>query len=404
MKKRILCIGPTNTPHTLRPVHCLLQHGYEVLLFGGPIDPFKGAHPEGYHFVMAQESFANSDITIDMLTLIKHKFKPDLIHVHWADFRVWQCAMAKLSPVIVSVWGSDLNECVARHANGTLYRTEKYTDIMPTALSTATAIIVDDPFMVQKSNFVTSNSVPVHLNHLGVDDLFFERDLQGEQALRAALRVRPDQKIICSPRAIREDYQHELIIRAFAKVAHETDSVLVIKNYVAQLWTPGHDRRKGAVGRVQSGALDGEGLALQKLATRLGVWQKVRFTDSLSLPELRDLYAISHILVNMPRLDGFPVTFVEAGALGTSVITCAQPAYDLEWVREHFTVLPEATVDCLAAAFSTHLKAPEIKNMALQATIRGGWTHRHYCQKLLALYEQLLAGAPQASTSKDRLS
>ena len=387
----IIFVG-IHCPHTARPLRFLLQAGHQVVMLTYGEDPLLGEKHAGYTCIRLPGGLECTQEIALLLQHLKKKFKPDILHVHFANYRVWQCTLLPIAPTVVSVWGSDINTLVDMDEEGRLIPTDAYDPLVEEGLRKAALVIVDDPAMVRKVEFMTDGSVPVCLNHLGVDDTFFEEDIQEQRALRHKLGLPEGIPVITSPRAFLESNGHELILRAFARVAKRHDAVLVLKTFNAMFWSPSTDTI--SVPKCQEHDVEATAylLKMQKLATQLGVWRQTVFCGSLSIADLRSLYGLSTALVNMPTRDGFPVTFLEAAACKSEVVTCWHPAYAVPLVEKHFHVLPEAKAEVLAEALEETLLRPASleARCAAQEEVRANWTHARYCRELVCMYGSML--------------
>ena len=387
----ILFVGYAS-PHVRRPLRALLEAGHRVCMGTLRGDPMGGASHRGYTCVPLPDGLQHTKEFILKMHSIKKAFKPDILHVHYADFRVWQCSLLDVAPMVVSVWGSDMNLLVELDEQGRPTPTAFYDPCVEEGMRKAAACIVDDPAMQQKVDFVTGGTIPVTLAPLGADSLFFVDDAQGRAALRQRLNLPEGIPLFVSPRAFSDFYGHDVIVEGFAALAKRRDALLLLKTFIPSGWTPTIDKQSQA---VNTGEDDAQGQYLrtvQKIATRAGVWNKVRFCGSLSLEDLRNLYGIANALINMPARDGFPVTFAEAAACGAEVVTRWHPAYAVPLVEKFFRVLPEHEPSVLARALHEVLDQPATpeKRQAMREEARIHWSHDSYCRELLRVYSEAL--------------
>lgn len=373
---RILMIAPTNTPHGVRPARSLLQKGYSVCLFGyHSKDPLLGEQWPNYTYV--PDPTGGSPQTVKdikkIATVLQHiyqAFQPDLIHIHWISWHLQICASLGMRPLVVSIWGSDLNNTLSLNDSG------EYTwrDDLPCAarsLAVADYLIVDDPTMLGKCAFA-ADKVPTRILPLGADEVFFAVDDESSTRIRRRLSL-TQKYIFTAPRLLNPIYRTPDILRAFALVAKEMDAVLILKKFLV---------------REQSSVV-----MLQQLAKILGIEKQVRFYNIFSPADLRDLYAVSSALINFPARDAFPVTFAEAAACGARVITCWHPAYDVPLVKNFFTILPDDSVASLAQAIQHCIANPFAGNenrVAEQELARREYSHETYIRELISIYFSLV--------------
>lgn len=390
----VLFVGYAS-PHVYRPIRFLLDSGHKVCMASYRGDPMEGERHPSYSCISVPDTIERTSEFVLALQMAKKVFKPDVIHVHYADYQAWQCSLMPVAPMVISVWGSDINRQVGLDEQGAPMALPGYEAIVEEAMRKAAAVIVDDPVMIRKVDFMTGGSVPITLAHLGADDVFFEDDPRGRAALRRKLELPEGVPLIVSARAFSEFYRHEDIVDAFSLVAEQRDAVLLFKTFTANGWNPSADTASDARFDPRKSAEASYLRAVQKRATHRGVWRKVRFCGSLSLPDLRNLYALADVVVNMPTRDAFPVTFVEAAACGAKVVTCWHPAYDVPLVKNHFNILAESTPEAMARSLLEVLDNPPTAEyrQAAREEARTHWKHESYGRKLLRVYHEAARGA-----------
>lgn len=134
---------------------------------------------------------------------------------------------------------------------------------------------------------------------------------------------------------------------------------------------------------------------LQRLATRLGVIEHVRFTGRRQPERLRDYYCAADVAVTTPWYEPFGLTPLEAMACGRPVIGSAVGGltYTIEDGKTGFLVPPRCP-EALAARLQQLLAQPqECRRMGQAARTR---VEREFSWPIVAmrtgaLYEQLLA-------------
>lgn len=375
-KLKILTIANSASPHAQRPVRSLLDAGHSVLLFDyKEKDPFQGENFEGRYIHVPDPSggmfadkkdFKNVECILNKIFKV---FSPDIIHIHWISWHLSICAKLHFCPLVVSVWGSDLNTAITENPLGVyswcddLFRPAR-------TLQLADHIIVDDITMIAKCAFAAPG-IPTSLYPLGVDEAFFVPSMEHTDKIRHLLHI-GNEMIFTVPRLLAPLYRPDMILQAFALAARGTDTILVFKKFFSP---------DMAVIR-----------RLRHLAHLLGVEAQVRFCPALSLTDLRDLYAASAALLNFPVRDAFPVTFAEAAACGAPVITHFLPAYDVPLVTECFDVLPEASVECMAAAIQRRMERAPDESILRRARelARRDYSHASYVRGVLSVYNTLI--------------
>lgn len=377
---RILTIAPADSPHTIRPVRSFLKLGHSVCLFGYHAEnPFERenwpryawiADPAGEPVPLTDEAAFKSRFT---LQAAYRAFQPDVVHIHWISWHLPLCAGLHMRPLVVSVWGSDLNCALCETAVGNYaWQEDNASTCVAKNLPLADHLIVDDPSMLAKCAFAAPN-VPISYLSPGVDKCFFESDAESIARIRARLSL-SQKHIFTVPRLLAPAYRIPEIMQAFAIAARNTDSVLVLKKYLI--------KDQSFVQRLRG------------LSQQLGIENQVRIYGTLSQQDLRDLYCASTALINFPVRDAFPVTFAEAAACGARVITCRHPAYDVPLVKKFFSVLPDDSVESLAEAIRGHITNPPPEDPAwrhaMKETAYAEYSHAKYVREVLSLYALLV--------------
>src|SRR5947209_2461077 len=121
---KVMKIAPWYSIHSIRPLNWLLKYGHEVIFVGS-----KDPNPESreryrfipYPFARGARVYRKilgpkrGDRVVDwMLASLLHRIwrgaRPDIVHVHYVDQCAYHCAKGGLSPLLLTVWGSDINQ------------------------------------------------------------------------------------------------------------------------------------------------------------------------------------------------------------------------------------------------------------------------------------------------------
>src|SRR5262249_14696008 len=78
------------------------------------------------------------------LRLLHRRTQADVVHVHWVDKRAFDCAEAGLRPLVLTVWGSDINRFFLPDVD------ECERVWVAKALAAADLVLVDSPDMPEK--------------------------------------------------------------------------------------------------------------------------------------------------------------------------------------------------------------------------------------------------------------
>ncbi|MBQ4568208.1 MAG: glycosyltransferase family 4 protein [Desulfovibrio sp.] len=375
---RILVLSHTATPHTVRPVEHLLRQGHEVVMVGA-----QNPWPEGragFAHVLRQGAFTGLP---RLLRDIGRLFAPHVVHVHYAWLEVLYSVQAHIAPVVVSVWGSDINDFVSLTPRGCAWR-----PFMPRRLDLRRAfpgvarVIIDDATMFDKCRFIAPDCAPIELLHLGVDTRQFRPPTGEERAqARARLGFAPEDVVLFSPRVMSRAYNQATILRCFAAAAAQNSRArLILKTYI-----PGGSRADSDYAQK-----------LARAAAALPCSQQIRFVPPVPSEELHTLYWASDGVINYPQEDGFPVTLAEAAATCTPIITTMLPAYAGTFAeKDAFRIITDA--GSLTSALTAFLHSPALPEAQLRdardAVLRA-YDFDNYTQRLSCIYQEIVCEHP----------
>ncbi|MGC8490865.1 MAG: glycosyltransferase [Syntrophobacteraceae bacterium] len=278
--------------------------GHEVL-FMDVNNPFPDGH-RGYGFVPIR--YGHEAYVIKQLQDVQKQFKPDVVHVHFVDQRAFLCARAGLRPLVLSVWGSDINDHFLPGADTTRRH------MMSMTLSAADLVVVDAPFMETRCRELAGRNIRTELIHLGVNGELFRPGYTKEAAdWRRKLDVPQKAGVMLSARAWAPHYRQREIMEAFSRAIPRLnrESILLYKI---------HNRISYPENRKYE-------MELRNLAIELGISQNVRWIEEVPMERLPEIYAMSDVVINYPTKDTLPVTFLEAAACEKPVISILLPSY-----------------------------------------------------------------------------
>ncbi len=120
---KILILSDPNSPHTIKWVTSLANAGFNVYLCG--LSGVSHKSFESYKNIIYSTlniNINNKEVSlstfsklkylrgIKQLKIIINKFKPDILHAHYASSYGFLAVLSKFQPLIISVWGSDVFE------------------------------------------------------------------------------------------------------------------------------------------------------------------------------------------------------------------------------------------------------------------------------------------------------
>ncbi len=381
---KVLMAGP-DCIHTTRQVEWVLKGGCRVVLMGS-----RSLLPEdtnGYRFfrhplVRGAKIYrkllpgARAQALIDWQLRVHYRLlwraiRPDVVHVNWLDDTAYYFARAGVKPLLLTVWGTDVNQHFLEGAD------ENQRHRAQVALSHAHTVIVDSTDLVEKCTTLAGKPLRTEILPLGIDTNHFRPGYtEAAAAWRVKLAIPAASKVILSIRACLARYGHETILEAFARALPKLngEAILIFRRY-----SP--DREEAE--RLES--------HLNQKASSLGVSDRIRWMDACPHSQIPELYALSDLIVNYPDHDAFPVTFIEAAACCRPVVSCRLPAYEGTFAQEFFQFVPRGA-DALADAMCGELSRPVEKSAELRSSARD-LVVKHFDEsvtstKLLRLYEE----------------
>jgi glycosyltransferase involved in cell wall biosynthesis len=349
---KVLMLAPGHSIHSKRPLQWLLESGCEVafLDYQDPRPACRGRYrflrlwpPVGMGYcqaVFGAEAAARVSVWRYSLQLrLVRRIRPDVVHVHWVDDRAYACARSSLRPLVLTVWGSDVNKEFLPGADpGSRQR-------MGQALAAADLVFVDSADMPDKCAALAGRAVRTELLPLGIDTRRFHPGNQSATVdWRRKLEIPDGAPVFFSIRAFQEHYGHHIILEAFARAQARSgrQAVLVLKKYNTE--------------NPLGSGLSYED-ALRRRAEELGVGPQLRWLEDVPDSQVPQLYALADAIVNYPVMDAFPVTFLEAAACETPVISCRLPSYAGTFAEKCFRLVDYGDVNALAAALAEFMRA-----------------------------------------------
>ena len=267
------------------------------------------------------------------------KFRPDLIHVHYAMKGLVTIPLLFFHPLVVSTMGDDINPKYPYHKI-----TVPFARLL---LDHADIITSRSDYMDEALALIGNYQSKTRRVTFGIDLEKFHsnRDVGW---LRKKLAIPADDIIFFDPRVAKPNYNKHVILGAFAHYLHNGGSAatLLVTEYLAD---PKYS------------------LQLRHQAQSLGISDHVRFLGAIDLADLPDYFTLADITISIPSTDGLPQTFFEAFACGSFIIAGDLPSYK--------GVLQNGVTACLvsvndeiklAETMQWVVKHPDIRKKAVQ--------------------------------------
>lgn len=247
---------------------------------------------------------------------------PDVVHVHYAyGYYAWMAGLLGCRPLVVTVYGGDVlfDEQGAPDATGrrSTVRLLRRADYVTTQSHFLTEAVCGLGGFGGKTERV--------LWGVGLDD-FRRRDAT---ALRRALGLGPDARVILSPKILQPFYRVDLVVEAMAAVRERCpDAVLLLSEYAAD---PAY--REELAGRV----------------AKLGLGDHVRFAGVVPDGAMPAYYSLAELSVAIPPSDGLPQALLESMACETPQILSRLPRYEEIVQHEESAYFVEPDPQAIAA-------------------------------------------------------
>lgn len=271
------------------------------------------------------------------------EFDPDLVHLHYAGGRLGTLTLLSgIRPLVVTVMGGDV--LPEQHPGG-LSRLQRRTTRR--ILQEADLVLVKADALRPAVTGLGAAHEKVETIRWGVDPAVFAPDPEGAAALRARLGLAPADRVILSPRLLKELYNVHLIVEALPLVLRDVPSaVLVVTEYGAD---PEYRRR------------------LEQRTRELGIAERVRFAGRVGHEEMPALYSLAEVVVSVPSSDGLPQSHFEAMACGCALVTGRLEVYREVLEDGHSALMTSATPDAIAQAVSSILKDEALRSRLVAA-------------------------------------
>jgi glycosyltransferase involved in cell wall biosynthesis len=349
---RVLMIGSGGVALT-RPLDWVVKAGYEVCLLGD-VDPYETETPKNYRYFPTVwrkyiEEFSNAypyeeqmaEEMAEPLRQLAEELQPDIIHVHAIGWHAKCCALANLSPLVVSAWGF-LNHLLQPEKGYS-----KHNDRVNQVFQNTGVLIVETPSLIEKSKALLNPDQRVELIPLGTNPQRFRTGVTKDvpKWRREVLKITDEEAIILlSPRGWSKVYNHEQIFAAYAQAFSQ-----FTKPTVLVFSTLGRAGGQEAVTIYES---------IRTKAEELGLLDNLRWMSALPHNLMPTGYNLADVIINYPATDAFPSTLIEAVACERPVITCDLSAYRGTFVEEFCTLVEPENPAALAQAMIKVVNQP----------------------------------------------
>jgi glycosyltransferase involved in cell wall biosynthesis len=330
---RVLIIGAANSNHTKRWANAMVERGHDVLLACRPdqTDDMGDLLPKvSVKCLKFGGQTYSYFLNVISIRKIYNEFKPNVVNAHYASGYGLLARLAKLKPLVISVWGSDIFEYP--------YKNKFNRSVLVKNLNYCDAIASTSFAMADEVKKVLGNpDKDVTVTPFGVDINKFSPEVTS--------RVN-DRPIIGIVKYLHPIYDIPLLINAFAIVYNTSDVKPLLHIY-------------------GGGPLLSE---LKELVKKLDIEEAVTFFGTIPNAEVSKALKTFDIFVNCSVRESFGVAIVEAMACGLPVVATDTAGFR-EVVDDEVTgfVLKDRRPDTMAEKLRILLNDKELRNKMGQA-------------------------------------
>ncbi len=280
---KILLLGDINSSHLLKWIRSLSSEGFEIAVFtlNQPNQLIIDSLPNVEVFSSGKNSSGNfngSDFgklkyltAVSTLRTIVKKWKPDVVHAHYATSYGLLGALSGHQPFFISVWGSDIFEFPTKSSI--------HKKAISGILSRATKIFSASEILAVKTRVLTKKEVVVI--PFGIDtDLFSEKKISDSTEI-----------VIGTVKSLETVYGIDILIKAFAEVFKLRPQL----NLQLQIVGGGSQEQN-----------------LKSLAEQLMLGNAITFIGKIPFDYLPEYYQRFDIFANLSRSESFGVSVLEA--------------------------------------------------------------------------------------------
>ena len=279
---RLLLLGTRNSPHLIDLARDLAPHLEAVTLAGWAAPDLPPPPPDSVAMPPLTLRRGAAPLRIAWERWLVARYRPDVVHVHGATAFATAAVQARIHPLVVTTWGSDV--LLSRG------RTRRNVAV---ALRGADAVTADSPMLARAARELGARDP--QLLGWGVDTEAFA---PGDKAAARRRLGLPDGRLILSARASTPLYNPETVVAAFDLVADRDPAARLVVKHL------------GDAPAIPSRHPD-----------------RVHRLGPLPRERLPDVYRAADVCVSIPSSDSAPRSVWEAMACG-----CPCVLSDLPWL------------------------------------------------------------------------
>ncbi len=362
---KVLIFSKINSIHTVRWANSIARRGIDVLVYG-----LENLKIQGYDFQYVRVESAGIQekkfgvsiskayylLALPKLLSVISRFKPNILHVHYASSYGLMGVLSGYHPLIISVWGTDVYNFPKSNLNRKL---------LEFTLNRADAITSTSQVMAKEASKYTKNKIEV---------IPFGVDIHSFKPFNLRERSKDGSIVIGTVKSLEEKYGIDLLIKAF--------SILKAKYPQRNL----HLTIVGGGSKEES---------LKKLARDLGVFDYINFTGPVNHSEISKYLNTFDVFVALSREESFGVAVVEAMACGLPVVVSNVGGLT-EVVEDRITgfVVPSEDPDSAARAIERILADEDLRERMGKAgreRVERLYNWENNVSMMIGLYEKILS-------------
>ena len=284
--RRLLILGPVNSPHTEHLATGAQERDFEVVVAGTiwPELPITGALETRDIYVSLREW-----PTARWLRDLMRRVRPDVVHANWLTDAFLYLIYGAV-PMVAMAWGSDV------------YRASRREELQNRFIARhAAMLLADSAHLLQRLRELGAPEDRTTLINWGIDLQQFTPRATDRATIRRALGL-PEGRLILSPRSLRPIYNPRTIVAAFEAVAADDDDVHLLLKHIHE---------------------DEPDLGPLRYPDRV---HKIGYVP---YEQMADYYRAADVCLSIPSSDSSPRSVWEAMGCGTPCVLS-----DLPWVHE----------------------------------------------------------------------
>lgn len=311
---RILMVADGQSIHTRRWVRGLADRGHALLVASDRVCPERGI--EQARLPALKAGRRNLPALVKALSRAARGFRPHLVHAHYASHYGFLAALAGLRPLVISIWGADVEVFPRR---GPINRA-----ILRWTFARAHGLTATSKYLEDISRRYCPASRPIAVIPFGVD----------VEQFQATSHPPRDRFMIVSNKHLEAVYGGDVLVHALARLADRPIDAVIL----------------------------GEGgfrPALEDLIRHQGLSDRIRLPGAVGVDAVCAALANADLAVYPSRRESFGVATLEASAMSLPVVATRVGGLP-EVVQDGVTGLLVGVedVDALASAIDVLVEDP----------------------------------------------